>query len=85
MQIWAMRMARYFFHFSDGKRTFTDTTGVELPGIAAVRAHAGAQIREMHSAMSGQALVDWSGWKMAAVDVGGKTVFEIGFDLKPIG
>jgi hypothetical protein len=26
-------MPRYFFHFSDGKHTFTDAAGVELNGI----------------------------------------------------
>jgi hypothetical protein len=76
-------MARYFFHFSDGRRTFTDSTGVELAGIASARQHAGEQVREMRSAMPERAL-DWSGWKMVVVDAGGKTVFELGFDLKPV-
>jgi len=77
-------MPRYFFHFSDGKRTFTDSIGVELTSIAAARTQAGQQIREMRDGMSEQGISDWSIWKMTVVDLGGKTVFEIGFDLKPI-
>jgi hypothetical protein len=77
-------LPQYFFHFSDGKRTFTDAKGVELSGIAAARSHAGVQVREMRAAMSAQSVLDWSGWKMTVVDRGGKTIFEINFDLKPI-
>lgn len=76
-------MPRYFFHFSDGKRTFTDSAGVELAGIVAARSHAARHIREMRDAMSEQAILDWTGWTMTVVDDGGKAVFEIGFDLKP--
>jgi hypothetical protein len=77
-------MAKYFFHFSDGKHTFTDAIGVELTGIAGARTQASQQIREMRHSMSEQGILDWSIWKMTVVDLGGKTVFEIGFDLKPI-
>ena len=31
-------MPRYFFHFTNGRQTFTDSTGVELPGVAAATA-----------------------------------------------
>lgn len=77
-------MHRYFFHFSDGKRTFTDSIGVELANIAAAQTQPGQQIREMREGMSEQEISDWSTWKMTVVDLGGKKVFEIGFDLKPI-
>jgi len=42
---------RYFFHFSDGTRQFTDGAGQELSGLAAVRAHATKQVREIKAAM----------------------------------
>lgn len=74
-------MPRYFFHFSDGKHTFTDAAGVELNGIAAARAHATAQIREMRGAQSEFALQNWATWKMIVVDAKGKTIVEVGFDL----
>jgi hypothetical protein len=74
---------RYFFHFSDGKRQFTDGSGQELNGIAAARAHATEHVREMKAAMSDTDIHDFSGWSMTVVDGSGKTVFEIGFDLKP--
>jgi hypothetical protein len=74
---------RYYFHFSDGKRTFSDATGVDLTGIAPARSHAATQIREIRGAISEQNIQDWVDWKMVVVDAGGETVFEIGFDLKP--
>jgi hypothetical protein len=81
-ELWGLgAMPRYFFHFSDGNRTFTDSIGIELTGIAAARAQATAQIREIRGALSERNLQDWSGWKMTVVDAAGKTVFEVGFDL----
>jgi hypothetical protein len=74
-------MPRYFFHISRGKHTFTDSAGVELIGIAAARAHATTQIRDMRASVPAGRLQDWSGWTMTAVDTKGKTVLEIGFDL----
>jgi hypothetical protein len=74
---------RYFFHFSDGKRQFTDDSGKELSGIAAARAYATEHVREMKAAMSDTEIHDFSGWTMTVVDGAGKAVFEIGFDLKP--
>ena len=76
-------MPRYFFHFSDGKRTFTDSTGIELNGIAAARAHATVQIRDMRAALPGGRLQNWSGWKMIVIDMNGKTLLEVSFDLTP--
>ena len=43
---------RYFFHFSDGKRRFSDTTGVELNGMASARAHAIRQVTLSSRAVS---------------------------------
>ena len=74
-------MPRYFFQFGDGKHTFTDAAGAELNGIAAARAHATAQIREMRGVQSERALRNWAAWKMIVVDAKGKTIFEVGFDL----
>jgi hypothetical protein len=72
-------MPRYFFHFSDGNRTFTDSTGIELTGIAAAHSQATAQMRDMQSGLSERALQDWSDWKMIVIDAKGKTVLEVGF------
>ncbi len=77
-------MPRYFFHFSDGKRTFSDATGSELTGIAAARAHAVGQIREMKDAQSERGIQNWSKWKMVVADDKGKTIVQIGFDLRPV-
>ncbi len=76
-------MPRYFFHFSDGKRQFTDSSGHELSGMAAARAHATQHARELKAAMSDPHIQDFSGWTMTVVDGNGKTVFHFSFDLKP--
>lgn len=76
-------MPCYFFHFNDGKRTFTDCIGVELDGMADARKNAIAQIREMKSILSERQIQKWSGWQMIVINVHGKTVFEIAFDLTP--
>jgi len=72
---------RYFFHFSDGKRRFSDIVGRELHGLAAARKHAVEQVRELKLAMCDPHIQDLSGWSMTVADARGGTVFEIGFDL----
>ncbi len=76
-------MPRYFFHFSDGNRQFTDATGQELTGQAAARAQANMQVRELKTAMCDPMVLDLSDWSMTVVDAKGKSVFQIGFDMKP--
>jgi len=73
-------MSRYFFHFTDGKRTFTDGIGLELPGLAAARTEAREQVREMRNCMSAE-VEDWAPWKIFVANIWGKTIFEIGFGL----
>ena len=75
-------MPRYFFHFSDGKRRFSDTTGRELSGMAAARAQAVEQVRDLKAAMCDPGIQDLSGWTMTVVDGGDRTVFELPFDMK---
>jgi len=74
---------RYFFHFSDGTRLFSDDVGQELHGLAAVRQYAVAQVRELKGAMCDPHIQDLSGWTMTVADLDGKSVFEIGFDMRP--
>lgn len=76
-------MPRYFFHFSDGKRQFSDSTGHELSGMQAARAHATQHVRDLKVAMCAPHIQDLSGWTMTVVDNAGRTVFVLGFDLKP--
>jgi hypothetical protein len=33
-------MPRYFFHISDGRRTYPDPLGIALPSLEAAKAHA---------------------------------------------
>jgi hypothetical protein len=74
---------RYFFHFSDGKRQFSDTSGFELSGMHAARAHAISHVRELKAAMCDPFIQDLSGWTMTVDDARGNTVLVLGFDLKP--
>jgi hypothetical protein len=73
---------RYFFHFSDGKRRFSDTAGSDLNGLAAARAHAISQVRDLKAAMCDPGIQDTSGWTMTVHDAQAQIVFEIGFDMK---
>jgi hypothetical protein len=75
---------RYFFHFCDGKRQFTDGSGVELSGMAAARVHATKQVRDLKVAMCDPFVQDLSGWSLSVDDAKGATVFAIGFDLQPV-
>ena len=76
-------MPRYYFHFSDGKRRFSDSAGQELSGIAAARAHAIEQVRDLKAAMCSPYIQDLSEWSMTVVDANGKTVLELDFERKP--
>ena len=78
-------MARYFFHFSDGQRIFSDDEGQEFHGLAAARRHAVTQVRELKAAMCNRNVHDLSSWTMTVSDLNNETVFKIGFDLKPAG
>ena len=75
-------MPRFYFHFSDGKRQFTDNVGFELSGLAAARKHAAKQVRELKAAMCSPHIQDLSGWSLSVTDVKGDTVVELGFDLR---
>ena len=76
-------MPRYFFHFSDGKRRFSDDAGYELSGISAAREHATNHVRDLKAAMCDPGIQDLSGWTMTVQDAQHQVVFEIGFDMKP--
>lgn len=76
-------MPRFYFHFSDGKRLFSDTTGHELSGLQAARAQATRQVREIKAALCNSAIQDLSGFTMTVTDDRGRSVFMLGFDLKP--
>lgn len=76
-------MPRYFFHFTDGERQFSDDKGQDLAGLRGARAHATEHVRELKAAMCDQVIQDLSGWSMNVADERGRTVFVLGFDLKP--
>jgi hypothetical protein len=59
---------RYFFHFSDGTRQFTDTRAFELDGLMAARVYAKKQARELRATLFERHIQDWSGWKIIVTD-----------------
>lgn len=63
---------------------FSDGDGVELRGLAAARLHAIQQVRDLTVAMCAPMIQDLSGWSMTVFNAQGDTVFEIGFDFKPV-
>jgi len=76
-------MPRFFFHLTDGKRTFTDANGVELRDRAAARAYLSSHIRELRGTLSENGIHDWSEWSVMLSDEEGKTLEEKGMGLKP--
>ena len=76
-------MPRYFFHFTDGKRVFGDAEGRELSGLRAARAHATRHVRDLKAAMCDPHIQDLAGWSMTVKNEAGRTVFVLGFDMKP--
>jgi len=79
----ARAVPRYFFHFTDGERQFSDDKGHDLAGLRAAREHATNHVRELKAAMCAPAIQDLTGWSMSVADARGRTVFVLGFDLKP--
>jgi hypothetical protein len=73
---------RYYFHFTDGKRRFSDAEGLPLSGLTAARIHAIKHVRDLKAAMCHPGIQDLSGWSMIVADAEDRVVFETGFDLK---
>jgi hypothetical protein len=76
-------MPRFFFHFTDGKRTFPDAIGVELNGIAAARENLISQLRELKGGLCNNRIQDWSEWTIVVEDEKKKALLEMGFNLIP--
>ena len=76
-------MPRYYFHFSDGKRQFSDNAGLELRGMAEARKTAARQVRELKLAVCHPNVQDLSAWSMTVLDAKKIPVFKIGFDTRP--
>ncbi|HVZ52195.1 MAG TPA: hypothetical protein VG986_09525, partial [Pseudolabrys sp.] len=76
-------MPRFYFHFSDGRRRYSDSAGHELSGLQAARAQAIVQVRELKAALCASTLCDLSDYSMTVTDEHGRRVFVLGFDLQP--
>ena len=76
-------MPRFFFHLTDGKRTFTDANGVELKNIAAARRHLVSHIRELRGTLSDKGIYKWSEWTVVVEDENKKMHQKMGLDLVP--
>ena len=76
-------MPRYFYHLSDGVRTFSDNTGVELENLAAARRHLVSHVGELRGTLSDKGIQDWSKWTVIVSDYDNKTIQSMGFNLIP--
>ena len=73
-------MPCYYFHFTDGRRMFTDAAGVELPNVTEARREA---IRCARFVMAPQpddvAAPDWATWKVVVADEATPKILELPF------
>jgi hypothetical protein len=76
-------MPRFFFHLTDGERTFTDANGVELESLAAARRHLITHTRELRGTLSDNGIHDWSKWAVTVSNERNETVQKMGFSLIP--
>ena len=76
-------MPRFFFHLTDGKRTFTDAIGVDLRDRAAARAHLISHIRELRGTLAENGVHDWSEWTVILTDEQNNTLREMGLGQRP--
>jgi hypothetical protein len=65
-------MPRNYFHLTDGKQVLNNHKGIDLPGNAAAREDAVADLE--HGAITGW---NWTGWFVAIVDQHGHKVDEV--------
>jgi hypothetical protein len=76
-------MPRFFFHMSDGKRVFTDETGVELVGVGDARRYVASHIRELRGVFLDNGIYSHSRWTVIVSNEKKETILELGFDLVP--
>jgi hypothetical protein len=55
-------LPRFFFHMTDGERTFTDAIGIELESLVAARRHITFNIGELRSALYKNGVRNLSEW-----------------------
>jgi hypothetical protein len=75
-------MPRFFFNFTDGKRTFTDAIGVQLDGVAAVRKYIALHIHDLKSSLNEKQIQDWFECTVVVENENHKPLLEMDFDLK---
>jgi hypothetical protein len=52
-------MPRYFFHISDGRRTYPDPLGIALPSLEAAKAHARQDAQALSESWMALSQADW--------------------------
>jgi hypothetical protein len=69
-------MGRYYFNITNG-RPFTDTEGLELPSLKAVREEAIGFVRDL--VRMDPVRRDWSSWTVRVTDEKQRPVFNLAF------
>lgn len=67
-------MPRYFFHFSDGRRLFTDRVGSEFRSLLDVRKNAKADARNLREALNREPIKELLNYKVVVSDQVGRIV-----------
>jgi hypothetical protein len=67
-------MPRYFFHLSDGRRTYPDPVGVDLDSLEAARQYAHQDARSLLESWMARSSAPW---RMIVVDESGSTVLSL--------
>mgnify|MGYP006928387253 CR=1 FL=1 len=74
-------MPRFYYHITDGTRTFTDANGVDLEGIGAARRHLISHIRELRGCLSESGMHNWSELTVVVSNARQEMVQEMGLDF----
>jgi len=67
-------MPRYFFHISDGRRTYPDPWGVALPSLEAARAHARQDAQALSESWMALSQAEW---RLTVADESGAQLLSI--------
>lgn len=83
LNCWARQALKAIYHVFE-RDNVTGRRVVNSHGLAAARAHAVRQVRELTVAICRPQIQDLSGWSMIVVDGAGRAEFAIGFDRQPL-
>ena len=76
-------MPKFFYHITDGDRTFSDANGVELKNIEEARRHLVSYIYELKSFLYEKKIYEWADWAVVLKNNKDETIEITPFNLVP--